>query len=213
MRIFENRREAGRALAHRLAGQEPFDLVVGMARGGVLVAAEVARALGRPLAVLVVRKIGAPGNPELALGALSAHEVLIDPSAPIRYGLDDEAIAELVRKERRILVERADRYRKSVHGDLVGRRILLVDDGLATGLTARVAIRECLAAGAREVVFAAPVGPPETAAAIEAREGARVVLAESPRNLHAVGHWYRDFTQTTDAEVLAALEGQSDAPR
>jgi|DewCreStandDraft_4_1066084.scaffolds.fasta_scaffold197887_1 putative phosphoribosyl transferase len=212
MRVFADRRDGGRALVRRLAEAGDFDVVVGMARGGVIVAAEVARGLALPLKVLVVRKIGAPGNPELAIGAVSAHETLVDERSLTRFRLGEEDLARLIEKERSLLAERAAAY-DAAPQDLEGLRVLLVDDGLATGLTARVAIRECFAEGAREVVFAAPVGPPETAEAIEAEEGVQVILAERPSNLFAVGAWYRDFTQTTDEEVIEALHAAADRPR
>lgn len=212
MRVFADRRDAGRALARRLAGEGPFDVVVGMARGGVIVAAEAAKVLGLPLDVLVVRKIGAPGNPELAIGAVSAREVLLDEAACARFRLDAAALDEAIRRERERLEERVWRY-GSTRPALEGRRVLLIDDGLATGLTARAAIRECLAAGAEQVVFAAPVGPPETAEAIARDEGVEVVLVERPKDLHSVGAWYRDFAQTTDEQVLEALAEAADGPR
>ncbi|HRJ97950.1 MAG TPA: phosphoribosyltransferase family protein, partial [Fimbriimonadaceae bacterium] len=136
MRVFADRRDAGRALAKRLAAEGPFDVVVGMARGGVIVAGEVAKALAVPLQVLVVRKIGAPRNPELAMGAVSAHEVILDAGAQARYRLDAAALDEAIRCERERLEARVARY-GSADLALAGRRVLLIDDGLATGLTAR----------------------------------------------------------------------------
>jgi predicted phosphoribosyltransferase len=206
-RHFVDRREAGRRLAEPVAAlalDEP--IVVALPRGGVPVAAEVAAALDAPLDVLVVRKLGMPGQPELALGALAEGGAeVVDPDLA-RLGRVDATTLDLLRAEAREEIERrVQTYRGGrPPPDVDGRVVVLIDDGLATGRTAEAAIAALRTAGASRVVLAVPVASPDTADAL-AGKADDVVTVIRPRDMRAVGLWYDDFTQTTDAEVVALL--------
>jgi predicted phosphoribosyltransferase len=206
-RHFVDRREAGRRLAEpvgALALDDP--IVVALPRGGVPVAAEVAGALGAPLEVLVVRKLGMPGQPELALGALAEGGAeVVDPHLA-RLGRVDATALDLLRADARTEIERrVQTYRGGrPPPDVDGRIVVLIDDGLATGRTAEAAIAALRTAGASRVVLAVPVASPDTADAL-AGKADDVVTVIRPRDMRAVGLWYDDFTQTTDAEVVALL--------
>ncbi len=180
--------------------------MLGLARGGVPVAAEVARALGAPLDVLVVRKIGAPGNPEYGIGAIAEGGVQVFDRLAVRRTLASHGELEAsVRHAHRQLDERVERYRGGRPPlDVAGRTVIIVDDGLATGGTARSALRAVRARGARRLVLAVPVGAPESVAALQA-EADHVVCVLQPRDLRAVGEWYESFRPTDDGEVLALL--------
>lgn len=204
--MFADRVDAGRRLgAHvrEALGASPDRLVLGLPRGGVPVAAEVARELGASLDVLVVRKLGAPSQPEVAIGAigpdgavlLHAHGRALDPET-----LDRIRRRELAELERRVRAYRGDR------GPLVltGRRVVLVDDGIATGATALVAVQAARAQGAAEVVVAAPAAAPDARDALAAVAD-RVIVLVAPERFWAVGEWYDDFRQTDDAEVMRLL--------
>ncbi len=209
-RVFADRTEAGRLLGERMrqetaeAHGEP-DLVLGLPRGGVPVASEVAAALSAPLDVLVVRKLGAPGNPEYAIGAIGPSGTTVlrtdgggggvrgDELRRIR----DRELAELERRERRYRAGRAPL-------ELDGLRVALVDDGIATGATMLVAVQAARALGATEVVVGVPVAAPDARDAV-AGEADRVIALETPAEFWAVGRWFRDFRQTGDAEVLRLL--------
>ena len=206
--MFRDRREAGRRLAERLtdyAALEP--VVLGLARGGVPVAAEVASRLGAPLDVLVVRKVGVPWQPELALGAVAEGDVRILNRALVReLGLGPRDVASAVTHERAELERRVRAYRGDRQAvPVAGRVAIVVDDGLATGATARAAIESMRSRGARSVILAAPVGPPASVLELKAVADAVVVL-DQPTDLWAVGQFYRDFRQTSDQEVVELLE-------
>jgi putative phosphoribosyl transferase len=206
-RVFHDRREAGRALAEavRSRGLEK-PIVFGLPRGGVPVAFEVAEVLDAPLDVLVARKIGAPGNPELAIGAIAEGGVQVLDHAMIgRLLVSHEELEHAIARARDELEKRVVRYR----GDeppvsLEDRIAVIVDDGLATGSTARAAVRAIRARGARRVVLAVPVGAKETVEALR-READDVVCVMAPEHLWAIGYWYLDFGQTSDAEVIELL--------
>ena len=205
---FEDRVAAGRALADRLRHRAGDALVVlGLPRGGVPVAAEVATALDAPLDVILVRKLGVPGQPELAMGAIGEGGVrVITDEMAARAGAATEAIAAVEVRERAELARRADRFRAGrAPVSLTGRTALVVDDGVATGSTAMAACRVARAAGAATVVLAVPVAPPGW----EERMGDAAdeyVSVLTPAPFHAVGQFYVDFTQTTDEEVVALLD-------
>jgi predicted phosphoribosyltransferase len=195
---FLDRQDAGRRLGERVAGLGLDDpVVLALPRGGVPVACEVARALGAPFDVIVARKVGAPGRPELGIGAVAEGDFVVGvPDAP------EETWEEL---QRRVQLYRDGRPLP----DLAGRDVVVVDDGLATGVTAAAALLSVRSHGPRRLVLAVPVGVPETVARLDAE----VVCLAAPRNFVAVGQWYDDFSQTTDEEVLAFLRPARSATR
>jgi len=207
-RIFENRVEAGRALAQALArpGRAPGAIVLGLPRGGVPVAYEVAQALGLPLDVLVVRKLGLPWQPELAMGAIASGGALVLNEDVLRHAGGREQALEQVRRRELAELERRERAFRGTRPplDVAGRTAIIVDDGLATGATMEAAVRALKALRAERVVVAVPV------ASIEARDRVaaiadEVVCLEAPTYFSAVGQWYRDFDQTSDEEVCELL--------
>ena len=207
---FADRAEAGRALARALAGLGADDAVVlGLPRGGVVVAAPVAAALGAPLDVLVVRKLGLPAQPELAMGAIAAVgeavETIRNPEVLDAAGVDDAAFTavrerELVELHRRVEAYRTGRPPVPVRG----RTVVLVDDGLATGSTARAALAALRSQAPARVVLAVPVGSPRVVAELSTEVDALVCLA-APAGFRAVGQAYADFSATADDAVRAAL--------
>ena len=207
MQRFRDRRDAGRRLAAALAaGSEgPEPLVLALPRGGVPVAFEVARELGAPLDVFVVRKLGAPGREELALGAIAPGVRYLNEDLMRHLGVDGHELEAVVERERRELerrerLDRGDRPTPEVRG----RHVVLVDDGLATGATMRAAVEAVRRLAPGRVTVAVPVGAPEACAALEAVAD-RVVCLLVPPDLRAVGLWYEDFGQTGDDEVRALL--------
>jgi putative phosphoribosyl transferase len=212
-RRFKDRRDAGRRLARLLEGlRSERPLVVAIPRGGVPVAAEVATALGAPLDVVVVRKIGAPSNPEYGIGALAEGGVGVIAEEAVRaLGIPPDELQRLVARAERELAERIARYRGPAplpaHPPLpvAGRTAIVVDDGLATGRTAQVAVRSLRARGAKRVILAVPVAAPSSVADLQ-EDVDEVVCVETPANLWAVGFWYEDFAATSDREVTDLLD-------
>lgn len=206
--IFEDRRNAGQRLAAALGNyaDTPDLLVLGLPRGGVPVAFEVARALGAELDVLVVRKLGVPGHPEFAMGAIAGDGIEILDHALIRaLKIPGERIEAVVRAERAELERREQAYRGGRPPLRVrGRTVILVDDGLATGASMKAALQVLRARGAAHVVAAVPVAPADTVHALRTLAD-DVVCVYAPRSFHAVGQHYRNFDQTVDAEVNALL--------
>lgn len=209
MDYFSDRRDAGRRLAEAFEGRQlDRPVVLGLPRGGVPVAAELARALGAPLDVLVVRKLGLPRQPEVAMGAIGEHGARVLNDDVLRSGgVSDEQLAAVERRERAELESRVTRFRAgSPAVDLTGRTAVIVDDGVATGATARVACIVARELGAASVILATPVGAPDSIAEIAAMpEVDEVVCLSTPRGFMAVGMHYLDFSQTTDDEVRAIL--------
>ncbi|GGQ00008.1 hypothetical protein GCM10010249_17780 [Streptomyces roseolilacinus] len=204
---FTDRATAGRQLAEAVERLRPDrPVVLGLPRGGVPVAHEVATALGAPLDVLVVRKLGVPSQPELGFGAIGEDGVRIVNDAVVRAArVDERDRARVERAERAVLDERLRRYRRDRAGvPLRGRTAVLVDDGIATGSTALAACRVARAHGAARVVVAVPVAPPQALALLR-READDVVCLSSPEWFGSVGQWYDDFTQTGDEEVAELL--------
>jgi predicted phosphoribosyltransferase len=208
MNQFANRREAGRALAQRLkkyAGRDDV-IVLALPRGGVPVAYEIATALDAPLDVLTVRKIGAPWNEELAIGAIaSGGTVVLDTPLLRELGISQLEVDETIAREQEELQRRERLYRKGRPFPSVnGKTVILVDDGLATGATMRAAVRAMQTQDPALIVVAVPVASPEVCETM-AREAGECVCAATPDRLYAVGAWYRDFSQTSDDEVRELL--------
>lgn len=208
MSRFLDRADAGRELAHALSSwrANPRVLVIGLARGGVVVGAEVARVLDVTLDVLVVRKLGLPGHPEVAMGAIGEGGVAVLEQRTVRSaGVTPERLAEVRRSEEIELERRVQLYRGGVTAwSLEDTVALIVDDGIATGATARAACRVTRARGAAHVVLAAPVAARGAASELRG-EADEVVVLETATGAFAVGEWYDDFDQTSDAEVLRLL--------
>lgn len=207
--VFQNRQEAGIQLAASLQkyrGRENL-LVLALPRGGVTVGYEVARELGCPLDVLIVRKIGCPGNPELAAGAVSEtgtrvlNEDVISMQRISQEYLDGETERQRLEITRRLTAYRGG---ESI-GSLAGQTIILVDDGVATGATMKAAVATLQREGLAKLVVAVPVAPPDTAREIAPTVDEWVCL-DTPAGFAAVGQFYRDFTQVEDAEVVALLK-------
>ena len=207
MVVFADRVDAGRSLARSLQHLAGEDVVVlGLPRGGVPVAAEVARALDAPLDVIIVRKLGAPFHPELAMGAVGEGGIeVLDRDLVRRLGVSASQVRTVEEQEQRVLEHRAGLLRRGrTPLDLHGRTAIVVDDGIATGSTARVACHVARELGARRVVLAAPVGPPESRDRVP--EADEVVVTATPPGFRAVGAHYRDFTPTSDGEVVELLD-------
>jgi putative phosphoribosyl transferase len=206
---FRDRTEAGRQLAAELGEYRGRDDVVVLAlpRGGVPVGAEVARALGAPLDVFLVRKIGLPGHEEFAMGAIASGGVVMINEHVVRtYGVSRQQIETAVERERGELERRERRYRgNNSLASLAGKSVILVDDGLATGSSMRAAVEAVRGLGPAQTIVAVPVAPAETCESL-AGEVDRVVSPLTPEPFYAVGLWYRDFSQTTDDEVVHILE-------
>jgi putative phosphoribosyl transferase len=212
--VFLDRRDAGRRLAARLMPLAPEQpVVVALPRGGVPVGLEVARALGAPLEVLAVRKLGAPGNPEYGVGAIAEDgTTVVDPYAARRVGMTEHVFEATVRREIAELHRRVERYRDGRRPlDVRGRTVIVVDDGLATGLTDLAAVRALRKRGAGRIVVAVPVGARESVARVS-EEADQVVCHTIPPELLGVGRFYRDFSPVSDAEVLALLAAPHERP-
>lgn len=206
--IFANRREAGAALAAQLERYRGRGDVVVLAlpRGGVPVGYEVARALGAPLDVFVVRKLGAPGHRELAMGAIASGGVRVLNRDVIGwYGISPAAIEATAREELAELERRERTYRESREPvEVKDRVVLLIDDGLATGSTMKAAVQAVRELGPARIVVAVPVGAPQTCSELQELAD-EVVCARTPEDFAAVGQWYVDFSQTGDEEVRELL--------
>src|SRR5438477_2087852 len=206
--VFPNRAEAGRLLGLKLskyAGRDDV-IVLGLPRGGVPVAYEVARALRVPLDVFIVRKLGVPGFEELAVGAIASGGVRVLNEEVANALPNRDAIIEAVTAKETAELERREReYRDGRPApELAGKTIILIDDGLATGATMRAAVKALRQRGAAKIVVAVPVGPPETCREFE-DEADEVVCASAPEFFQAVGQYYEDFSQTSDDEVRQLL--------
>jgi len=206
---FHDRRDAGRILAGRLAGMGIDDpVVVALPRGGVPVGYEVARVLGAPLDIALVRKIGAPGQPELGIGALGEDgTVILDSETIAALAVTRGQIERLVERESAELERRRRLYRGDLPPlDIAGRTVVLVDDGLATGVSATAAADVLRARGVARLIAAVPVCPLGARRRLAGRLG-EIVAIEQPPRFGGVGAWYEDFAQTSDREVVALLRG------
>lgn len=208
LQVMPDRVEAGRMLAGALreyAGRNDV-VVLGLPRGGVPVAAEVAKSLKAPLDVLIVRKLGAPGHEELAVGAIAEGGVrVVNRGLQHTLGLSDADIERLAALEERTLEQRVQAYRCG-HEPLIvkDRTVILVDDGVATGATMRAGLQTLRAMGASQIIAAAPVGAPDISASLGDLAD-KVVLLEVPDWFQSVGQWYEDFRQIPDDEVRSLL--------
>ncbi|MDQ3864254.1 MAG: phosphoribosyltransferase [Actinomycetota bacterium] len=205
---FEDRREAGRRLAEKLSRfKDERPVVFALPRGGVPVGYEISRALEAPLDVFVSRKLGAPGQPEFGIGAVAAGGVrVLNEDVLRRLGIPDDYVEQITARET-AEVERRLRYFRGERPepDVGGRTAILVDDGLATGVTARAAVEALRSRGPQRLVLAAPVCAAQTAQLL-GPEVDEVVCLESPSDLGAIGFWYKNFEQTSDEEVVELLE-------
>ncbi|KEI43888.1 phosphoribosyltransferase [Saccharopolyspora rectivirgula] len=204
---YTDRAHAGQVLASKITALQLADpVVLGLARGGVPVAAQVARALRAPLQVCVARKIGAPGQPELALGAVTADGPPTYDDALVRsFGVRPHDLQQDCERERAEARRREQLYQPSQVVSVAGRDAVLVDDGLATGATARAALRMLRQSDPRTVVLAVPVGAPDAVRALR-EEADQVVCVLQPVHFAAVGQWYRDFGPTSDEEIHRILQ-------
>lgn len=206
-RTFRDRRDAGRALAERLADYRDADglLVLGLARGGVPVGWEVAAALNAPLDVFLVRKLGVPQQPELAMGALAGGQVVMNDQVLSSLGIGDDEVQSVINRESAELRRREHAYRGDrPPADMHGRVVILVDDGIATGASVLAAVRAVQSAEPARTVVAVPVGPLSACRKI-AQEADDVVCATIPDSFDAVGQAYLDFRQVSDDEVRDLL--------
>ena len=209
---YRDRFDAGAVLARQLGGLagRPDLLVLALPRGGVPVAFEVARRLGAELDVFVVRKLGVPGQEQLAMGAIASGGIrVLNESVIEALGIDEETIAAVAAQEQRELERRERLYRgERPLPQIEGRTVVLVDDGLATGSTMLAAVRALREQSPARVIVAVPVAAPETCELME-KEADEVVCAATPEPFHAVGLWYEDFEQTSDEEVRTLLAAAS----
>jgi putative phosphoribosyl transferase len=210
--VFADRREAGRALAQRLmryAGRDDV-VVLALPRGGVPVAYEVAEALGAPLEVFLVRKLGTPGHRELAMGAIASGGITVLNDDVVRMlGIPKEAIDAVAGEEQRELQRREQVYLEGrAPVSLDGQTVILIDDGLATGSTMRAAVKAVRQRMPGRIIVAVPVGAPDTCAELSSLAD-EVVCVNTPEPFSAVGLWYRNFEQTEDQEVLELLRNHA----
>jgi len=209
--LFKNRVEAGRRLGAELAELKGSDVVVlGIPRGGVVVANEVARALGSPLDIVVTRKIGAPGEPEFALGAVTQEgEVVMDRDAAESLGASPEYLDDEARRKQNEVRERMQAFRRDrPYPHLEGKTVVIVDDGIATGNSIEAAIISVKRRNPKDIIIAVPVAPPDAVERLS-REGAKVVCLEKPWLFMAIGEFYQDFGQVDDSEVRRILDESS----
>lgn len=205
--LFADRREAGEKLGRKLLSlglNNP--LVLGLPRGGVVVAHETARILGAPLDVVIVKKIGAPGNPELGIGAVAeGHRVILDRPMVKALAITKEEVAQEVERGHKEVDRRQAVYRGGRARQVQNQTVILVDDGVATGVTATAAIEAVKQQQPKEIIFAAPVCAYETAESLCKKVDQCICLIK-PHNLEAIGMYYEDFTQVSDEEVIALLK-------
>jgi putative phosphoribosyl transferase len=206
MSLFANRVEAGQKLAAALKNADENAVVLAIPRGGVVVGYEVAQSLKVPLDVIITRKIGAPDNPELAIGAVAEDGTyILDNSLVEMLGVPQEYIEAEVERQKTEIKRRLQKYRGNAAAPrLAGREVIVVDDGVATGSTLKAALLSLTKVGAKSVTVAVPVGPSDTVKELK-RHADRVVCLHTPEPFYAIGEFYADFDQTTDEEVTELL--------
>ena len=205
--LFDDRTDAGRQLASHLSHlADAAPVVLALPRGGVVVGFEVARALRAPLDVIVTRKLGAPDQPEFGFGAIGPGDVRVIDQRTVRMlSLSQSQIERVATRELAEMARREELYRQGTAApDVAGRTVIVIDDGAATGVTMRAAIRSVRTGGPGRIICALPVAPPETAE-ILARGVDELVCLSQPANFVAVGQWYRHFGQTPDKQVIDLL--------
>ena len=211
---YRDRRHSGRELARHLGHLKSQNVVVlALPRGGVPVAFEVARALDAPLEVFVVRKLGLPGHPEYAMGAIASGGVRVLNDEVVRlYGIPERVVDAIVSHEQMELERREHVYRDGRPPlDVRGRTVVITDDGLATGSTMRAAVEAVRALGAARIIVAVPVGSPDSCREFAAIAD-EIICARAPEHFAAVGQWYDDFRQTTDEEVRELMRAALSEP-
>lgn len=211
--IFKDRTQAGKLLAGQLTGPDPkTSIVVALPRGGLPVAAEIAKAFDLPLDVLLVRKIGAPGQSELAIGAVTDGanmHVTVNRDIMDVLGINEESVRALAQKEMPELERRKELYGAGDGRSFEGKTIILVDDGVATGATARLALQSIRECGAQRIILALPVAPIETLEVLS-EEVDEVVCLQRPRPFYSVGAHYFNFDQVSDKEAIQILADAKD---
>jgi predicted phosphoribosyltransferase len=209
MKVFRNREQAGRELAHALEDYRGRDdvIILGLPRGGVPVAMEAATELQAPLDVFLVRKLGVPGHEELAMGAIASGGVVVkNQDVVASLGISQHDIERAAQRQREELQRREERYRGDAEAvPLSGKTVILVDDGLATGASMRAAVQAVRQHNPAKVVVAVPTAPPDAKESLK-KDADDVVCVMTPERFGGVGRWYEDFSQTTDEEVRTLLE-------
>jgi putative phosphoribosyl transferase len=207
MKLFANRTDAGKRLVTSLQNISKNALVLAVPRGGVVVGFEIAHSLNLPLDIIITKKIGAPENPELAIGAVAEDgTLLLDEKLVEMLSVPQSYFNEEVERQKAEIKRRLKRYRGDLPSpEIVGREVILVDDGVATGSTLKAALRSLKNRGAKPIVIAVPVGPLETVSELK-KEADRVVCLLTPEPFYAIGEFYEDFEQTTDMEVIDLLK-------
>jgi putative phosphoribosyl transferase len=212
MYLFRDRKDAGKQLAPLLKHytKHPDAIVIGLPRGGMVIAHEIASNLSLPLDLICPRKLGAPNNPELAIGAISAQgDVYFNADIIEQLNVSEEYLQRVMQKEQRVAQEREHLFRnKKPPLQVANKIVILVDDGLATGATMKAAIHWAQAQKAKKIIVAVPVSPPNTLFEIQAL-ASEVYCIESPPNFSAVGQFYERFPQTSDEEVLQIMDTTS----
>jgi len=208
MAYFSDRVDAGKRLASALADFSGKNaIVLAIPRGGVVVGYEISKALNLPLDVIIPHKIGAPDNPELAIGAMTEDGTIILDKTLVTYiGVPKSYIEEESERQKREIERRLKMYRQSeTYPNLKGRDVIIVDDGIATGSTMKAALASVKNRGAKTVTVAVPVGPPSTIKELK-RQADRVISLFTPEYFQAIGQFYTDFNQTTDEQVIQLLK-------
>lgn len=205
--IFRDREDAGRQLAEKLTRFADNPVIFGIPRGGVVVAAVIAKTLNAPLDIVIPRKIGAPGNPELAIGAVGGHQtILLNDQLISQLGISQEYINMSAYQEREEIKRREILYKKDLkEHDIRGRTAILVDDGLATGFTAKAALIELRDKNPAKIILAVPVAPPETLKSITTFADETICL-NAPADFYAIGQFYEQFDQVSDGQVIELMK-------